>query len=96
MIIESGIIVAAGLLFTFAKCTWAMRMRMLSAPLFMDMLIFVFLNILHWGSFSGVMVAATGALICSGMLSLGRYIYGHVDKNIYTPGVVNITPALIK
>lgn len=96
MIIESGVIVAGGLLLTFFKCSWAARMKMLSNPLFMDLLIFTFLTIIHWGSFSGVMVAATGALICSALISLGRYVFGHVDGRTYHPGVRNITPELIK
>ena len=87
MIIESGIIVAGGLLLTFFKCSWAMRQKMLSNPLFMDLLIFAFLTAIHWGTFSGVMVASTGALICSGLISTGRYFFGHTDGGVYTPGV---------
>jgi hypothetical protein len=96
MIIESGVIVAAGLLFTFMKCSWAARMRMLSNPLFMDVFIFILLNLIHWGTFSGVMVAATGALICSGLLSLGRYVYGHIDSGVYFPGMRDVSANLVK
>lgn len=96
MIIESGAIVAGGLLLTFMKCSWSMRMRMLSNPLFMDLLIFTFLTLIHWGSFSGVMVASLGALICSGLITAGRHIYGHVDKGVYYPGVRNVAHELIK
>jgi hypothetical protein len=88
MIIESGLIVAAGLLFAFAKMSWAQRQWVLDHPLFMDILIFVFLNILHWGTFSGVMVAATGSLVCSGLLTLGRCMFGHNTKGVFTPGFV--------
>ena len=90
MIIESGLIVALGLLFTFFKCPWKIRMWMLSNPLKMDIIIFIALNVIHWGTFSGVMVAATGALITSGMISLGRYMYGHVRDGIYYSGVFNM------
>jgi hypothetical protein len=90
MIVESGLIVAVGLLFMFFKCSWKMRMKMLSYPLAMDIIIFIALNILHWGTFSGVMVAATGALICSGLLSLGRWAFGYVEKNKYFAGVWNV------
>ena len=95
MIIESGLIVASGLMLTFWKCTWSMRMWMLSHPLCMDVLIFIILNALHWGTFSGVMVAATGALVCSGLLSLGRWACGHVDQGVYYPGrMVNVIERL--
>ena len=94
MIIESGIIVALGLLFVFFKCSWKTKMKMLSFPLTMDIGIFVLLNAIHWGTFSGVMVAATGALICSGMLTLGRWMFGHVTKGKYYAGVWNVLPKL--
>lgn len=89
MIIESGIIVASGLLLTFYKCNWYMRQWMLSHPLFMDLFIFILLNALHWGTFSGMMVAATGALVCSGLLSLGRWAYGYEENGYFVPGHFN-------
>ncbi|WP_025915504.1 hypothetical protein [Herminiimonas sp. CN] len=90
MIIESGVIVALGLLFVFFKCSWRVRMKMLSYPLAMDIGIFIALNIIHWGTFSGVMVAATGALITSALLSAGRYLYGHITDGLYYSGVFNV------
>lgn len=90
MIIESGVIVALGLLFTFFKCSWRARIRMLSYPLTMDIIIFILLNVIHWGTFSGVMVAATGALICSGMISVGRYFVGYTQDGKYYAGIFNI------
>lgn len=90
MIIESGIIVALGLIFTFCKTSWKARMRMLSHPLAMDICVLVLLLVLHWGTFSGVMVATTGALICSGMISLGRWMFGYTVAGNYKPGVWNV------
>lgn len=90
MIIESGFIVAGGLLLTFWKCPWAWRMAMLSNPLFMDLLVFSFLTIIHWGTFTGVMVASLGALICSALVSLGRWLFGHIEDQVYQPGLRNI------
>lgn len=95
MIIESGLIVAAGLLFTFFKTSWRVRMWILSHVLIMDIAVFIALNILHSGTFSGVMVAATGALVCSGMLSLGRTVFGYITGNLYFPGWINVAPHLI-
>lgn len=94
MIIESGVIVALGLIFTFWKCSWRARITMLSHPLKMDLCIFCILNVLHWGTFSGVMVAATGALICSAMISLGRKLFGYIERRVYFPGIVNIVNRL--
>ena len=94
MIIESGIIIAGGLLLTFAKCNWKVKMWMLSNPVFMDILVFCILFMLHAGTFSGVMVATVGAFITSGMLSAGRYLYGHIENDRYIKGYWDISANL--
>jgi hypothetical protein len=86
MIVESGVIVALGLCFTFWKCSWKTRLWMLSHPLLMDVAIFILLNVLHAGSFSGPIVAATGALVCSAMISIGRWSFGYMALGKYVPG----------
>lgn len=95
MILESGIIVAGGLLLTFAKCNWKVKLWMLSNPVFMDLLVFVILFLLHAGTFSGVMVATIGAFITSGMLTSGRYIYGYMENGSYVPGRVDISDKIL-
>jgi hypothetical protein len=90
MIIESGVIVALGLIFIFFKLSWKTRLKMLGYPLAMDTAVFILLNWLHWGTFSGMMVAATGALVCSALISLGRKAYGYIDKGVYFPGHFNM------
>lgn len=90
MIIESGVIVAAGLVFTFFKLDWKLRLKMLGRPLLLDLVVFVGLNALHWGTFSGVMVAAVGALVCSALISIGRKSVGYIDGNVYYPGMMNV------
>ena len=94
MIIESGVIVALGLVAWFTKVSWRNRLRLLSNPLALDISVFILLNALHWGTFSGVMVAATGALICSALITLGRKCYGYFDKGTYVPGLWNVKEKL--
>lgn len=84
--IEMGIIVALGLGVTFWKLSWRWRLRMLSNPVTMDVLIFIVLCYLHWGTFSGVMVATVGALACSLMLSALRWAFGYIEAGQYKPG----------
>lgn len=61
----------------------------------MDLAIVVLLNAIHWGTFTGVMVAATGALISSGMLSLGKWTCGHVNQQgYYLPGLFDLSKQL--
>lgn len=90
MIIESGVIVALGLIFTFVKLSWRTRLAMLGKPLALDIAVFVLLNFLHWGTFSGVMVAATGALVCSGLISIGRKLFGYIERGAYFSGHFNM------
>lgn len=87
---EMGLVVAVGLMVTFWKLPWRHRLWMLSHPVFMDISIFVGLTCLHWGSFSGVMVATIGALACSLTLSAGRWAFGYFEAGRYVPGFFNI------
>lgn len=88
--IEMGLVVAFGLLVSLAKLPWRQKVWMTSHPLFMDIAVFVLLSVLHWGTFSGMMVATVGALFCSVTLSLARIVIGHVDRGEYHPGWMNI------
>ncbi len=92
--IENGIIVGLGLLVTLVKMTWKWRMHMMSNTLAVDMIIFVALLLIHWGTYSGVMVASVGAMTCSLTLSAARWLYGHVDKGEYVPGHFNVASKL--
>lgn len=89
-----GLVVALGLLVVMAKLDWRRRMWMLSHPLTMDISVFIFLTLIHWGTFSGVMVATVGALFTSIVMSGGRWLFGHVTNNRYYPGVFNVVDKL--
>lgn len=90
MIIESGVIVALGLILLFFKLSWKWRLKMLGYPLAMDIIVFIFLNYIHSGTFSGVMVAATGALVCSALISIGRKAVGYISNGLYFTGHINV------
>lgn len=94
-IIELGLIVGLALLISLAKMNWHWRLKVLSNPLLMDLIIFAALVILHWGTFSGVMVATIGAAACSVLLAGGRYAVGYYDKKDYVPGRWNISDKLL-
>lgn len=92
--IEMGIVVGIGLLVTLVKAAWNIKMWMLSHPLFMDAFIFIALCLIHWGTFSGVMVATVGALTCSLVLSAARKLYGHRENGVYVQGMYNVSDKL--
>lgn len=93
--IEMGVVVGMGLLISLVKMSWTWKMHMLSNPILMDMLIFICLLLIHWGTYSGVMVATVGAMTCSLTLSGARWLYGHVEKGVYVPGYFDIESKLV-
>ena len=88
--IEMGLIVSIGMLILFVKLSWKNRMRLLSYPIIVDLCIFTGLTLLHWGTFSGVMVATVGAMFCSICLAIGRYLFGYMENNKHIHGKLNI------
>ena len=88
--IEMGIVVGLGIIVMLAKMGWRWRMRLLSNPATTDMVVFVGLTLIHWGTFAGVMVAAVGALFCSIVLSIGRYCFGYIEAGAYYPGMWDV------
>lgn len=92
---ENGIAVGMGLLVSLVKMNWQWRMSLLSNPLTIDIVIFIALLLIHWGTFSGVMVATIGAMTCSLTLSGARWLYGHVEAGTYVPGYFNIGSKLV-
>lgn len=95
MFMEAGFFVGLGMLLTMAKCNWTWRMRILSNPLKVDLLVFTVMTFLHWGTFSGVMAATVGAFMASLLLSVGRMALGYITKTgDYKPGWFNISHKL--
>lgn len=84
--LEMGIVVALGLVMLYARLSWRKRIWINSNPLLMDVAVFIFLNVLHWGTFSGLMVAAVGALFCSFTISAARKLFGYIANGKYVPG----------
>ena len=93
-LIELGLIVGLALLIAMAKMSCHWRLKVLSNPVIADALIFIFLILIHWGTFSGVMVATIGAMICSLLLAAGRFAVGHKENGKYIPGQWDISDKL--
>jgi len=85
-VLETGALIGLGLLATLVKLSWQYKMILLSNPVWVDVVIFIALTLIHWGSFSGPVVAAIGALCCSLTLSAGRSYYGYIENGLYVRG----------
>lgn len=92
--LETGFVVALGLLVMLAKLSWRNKMLVISHPLAADVIVFVGLTAIHWGTFSGVMAATAGALFCSVVLSIARWAVGHMVGTMYYPGIFNVAHKL--
>lgn len=94
MFMEAGFFVGLGLLLTLAKVPWTWKLRILSNPVKVDLIVFAVLTALHWGTFSGVMAATVGAFMASLILSLGKCAIGSYKNGRYVPGWLNIAHKL--
>ena len=91
MIIESGIIIFAGLLLLFIKLPRRTGLKLLAYPLTLDLIASVLAYIIHWGTFSGVMAAAVAGLMTSGFTAGARWLFGWIDRRgLYHRGVIAI------
>lgn len=88
---EMGFVVGLGLLITMVKASWRIKMALVSNPIAVDFAVFILLSILHWGTFSGMMVATIGALTVSVMLSGYRKLFGHIKNGLYYRGIWDVS-----
>lgn len=92
--IELGLIVALGLLVTLAKLPWRCKIWMTSHPLACDLGVAALITWIHWGTYSGVMVATIAALCCSLVLALARRLIGFIEGGRYVRGFFDISTKL--
>jgi hypothetical protein len=96
MIIESGIIIFAGLLLLAIKLPLRTNLKLLGRPLAVDLTASVVAYILHYGTFSGIMAAAVAGLMTSGFTAFARKAIGHIEPKTgtYIPGWFDMTARL--
>lgn len=88
--LEMGLVVGIGIAFLYFRLSARRRVWVNSNPMLIDLAVFVVLNVLHWGTFSGTMVAAVGALFCSMVLTLTRKWHGYIENGRYIRGWVDL------
>ncbi|MFO1413353.1 MAG: hypothetical protein U1F10_05475 [Burkholderiales bacterium] len=86
MIIESGVIIFAGLLLLCIKLPRWILLHLLAWPLALDVAISLIAYVIHWGTFTGVMAAAVAGLMCSGFTAVARWAIGYNDRGTIVPG----------
>lgn len=86
MIIESGVVIFLGMMFLGLKLEAKTSLTLLGYPLALDFSVSAVAFLLHYGTFSGAMSAATAGLMCSGFTTAARYAFGYIKAGEYFPG----------
>ncbi len=86
MIIESGVIIFAGLAFLLIKLPRRTMLILLGWPLTLDFAVSVLAYALHWGTFSGVMAAAVAGMLTSVFTTVARKAIGYIEGGKQVPG----------
>lgn len=88
MIIESGVIIFAGLLLLGFKLPRSTSLKLLGRPLALDLAVTVLAYLMHYGTFSGIMAAAVAGLLTSGFTSGARWLFGYIKGGVYYQGII--------
>ena len=86
MIIETGTIVFLSLVVLFWRLPTKAKLWFFGHPAWLEIPFGTAAYALHYGTFSGMMAAATAACICFAFVQAGRYLVG-TDKQ---PGVFKL------
>ena len=95
---EAGIVVGLGLLAILFKAKPKIKVAIVSNPVVTDIVVFTGLAVIHAGTYSGIMVATIGALVCSVVLSIAKRVWGYNTKvngrKVYMRGMVDMSAKL--
>lgn len=78
--LTGGAIVFFGFLFLFIKLPRRWQLKLLGRGLAVDIVVSVVAYALHWGTFTGVMVAAVACMLVSIFTSAARKLIGYIDS----------------
>ncbi len=91
MMIETGTIVFLGL----AVLVWRLPLKALlwffGHPIWLEIPFSLAAYLLHYGTFSGMLTAATAACLCFCFVQSGRRLVGYIHKGRYTPGYLTLS-----
>lgn len=76
-----------GFIFLFIKLPSRITLRALGKPLALDLSITILATVLHWGSFSGVIIGGLAGMMASIFSTSARFLVGYID-GIQTPNSV--------
>lgn len=92
MIIETGTIVFLSLIVLFWRLPKSTRLWLLGHPAWLETPLGLLAYALHYGTFSGMMAAATAVCCCYAYVQCMRWAIGYTDASGYKPGVFRTAP----
>ena len=84
----TGLTVFLGISLLLAKLPRRTLLRTLKHDVAVDLTVSALTLAIHWGSFEGVMAATIAGLLMSITTSTMKKLVGHIDGNMYYPGLV--------
>ena len=90
MIIETGTIVFLSLMVLVWRLPRKTMLWLFGHPVWLELPFGFVAYVLHYGTFSGMMAAATAAIMCFAFVQLGRQFVGYIDNGIYKPGMMEL------
>lgn len=90
MIIETGTIVFLSLIIMVWRMPRRAQLWIFGHPLWLELPLAVLAYALHYGTFSGMMAAATACCICFVFITVMKKIVGYIGaKGKYYPGLID-------
>jgi hypothetical protein len=89
MFLETGTVVFFSLIILFWRLPKGARLWLLGHPIWLELPLAVLAYALHYGTFSGMMAAATAACICFVFVQLGRHLVGYRRGGTFVRGVLS-------
>lgn len=87
MIIETGTIVFLSLIVLMWRLPKHTKLWLFGHPVWLELPFGLLAYILHYGTFSGMMAAATAACMCFVFVQSSKYLVGYIHGGKYHKGV---------
>lgn len=92
-LIGMGVLGAIGMFIVLMRLPRMLMLRLLGMPGFLDVAFTALMFWMHWGTFSGVMVATFAGMCGSAAISTARKCIGYTDGDGYHKGLWDGRPA---
>lgn len=90
MFLETGTIVFISLAIVVWRLPRKTMLWLFGHPMWLELPFAIAAYALHYGTFSGMMAAATAACLCFVFVQAGRWSVGYIKDKTYKPGFIKL------